>query len=224
MTRSTNARIAGLTFLLYIAFGVLAMVLTSRASGEASTGGLLAGYGVPATAHRVAIVLGLLMTISAIVLGVTLHAITREQDPDLAMLGLVCRVGEGVLGALPVTTLGLLWLAQVPSPVADTALAEAMAALLGKIGGWQTTISAILFAVGSTSFCWLLLEGRAIPIPLAWLGVAASVLLVVILPLQLAGVVRGAPVIWAPMALFEIPLAVWLMVRGVAPARPSPAT
>jgi len=60
-----------------------------------------------------------------------------------------------------------------------------------------------------------------IPAPLAWLGVAASVLLVVGLPLQLAGFL-GGPVtsfIWLPMLAFEVPLALWLLVKGAAPAR-----
>jgi hypothetical protein len=58
-----------------------------------------------------------------------------------------------------------------------------------------------------------------IPITLAWLGVVASALLVVLLPLQLAGFLSG-PVtsfMWLPMLAFEVPLAVWLLVKGVAP-------
>ena len=61
-----------------------------------------------------------------------------------------------------------------------------------------------------------------IPIVLAWLGVVASVLLVVGLPLQLAGFLRGpvTSLMWLPMLAFEVPLALWLLVRGVAmPAR-----
>ncbi|MFN0181553.1 MAG: DUF4386 domain-containing protein [Gemmatimonadales bacterium] len=220
MTRSGNARVAGVTFLGYIAVGVLAMVLSSRASGGANAP-TLAGVADHITEHRVIVVLSLVMATAAIVLGVTLHAITREEDPDLALLGLMFRVGEGVLGAFPIATLGLLWLGQVPGPIADPATAESLAALLGKIGGWQTTVCATLFAVGSTFFCWLLLRGRAIPVGLAWLGLGASVLLLAVLPLQLAGAVGGRLVAlaWAPMALFEIPVAVWLIARGVAPGR-----
>jgi hypothetical protein len=38
-----------------------------------------------------------------------------------------------------------------------------------------------------------------------------------VLPLQLAGFLRGAvtQLVWIPMAAFEIPLAVWLLVKGV---------
>src|SRR5438128_11355421 len=120
MTRRTNARVAGFAFLLYIAAGIASLALAGRA--------------------HVTDVLNLLTSFSALVLGVTLYAITRDEDPDLAMLALVCRVIESIPGH----------------------------------GG------AIYFAVGSTVFCWLLLQGRMIPIALARLGVIASALLVVL--------------------------------------------
>ena len=47
---------------------------------------------------RLTILLTLVMNLSALVLAVTLYAITREQDRDLAMLGLTCRVAEGIAG------------------------------------------------------------------------------------------------------------------------------
>jgi hypothetical protein len=72
--------------------------------------------------------------------------------------------------------------------------------------------------VGSTLFAWLFLRGRMIPIALAWLGVLASVLLVVSLPLQLADVLHGpvTQLMWLPMAAFEVPLGFWLLLKGVA--------
>jgi hypothetical protein len=85
-------------------------------------------------------------------------------------------------------------------------------------------VESISFAVGSTLFCWLLLRGRMIPTVLAWLGVIASILLVVILPLQLAGLFGGPAtwsasvtlLVWLPMLVFEITLALWLLIKGVA--------
>jgi hypothetical protein len=171
MTRTTNARIAGFTYLFYLAAGIASLVLAGRA--------------------HAADVLSVLTSFSALVLGVTLYAITREQDPDLAILALTCRVIEAIPG-------------------------EGM----------------IYFAVGSTIFGWLLLRGRMIPIALAWLGVLAGVLLVVMLLLQRAGLFGGAvnwssSVTWLmsfPMLVFELTLAMWLIVKGIAmpPNRQSP--
>jgi hypothetical protein len=157
------ARVAGFTFLFYIVAGITSMALPNQA--------------------QVADVLSLLLNFSALVLGVTLYMITREQGPGLALMALSCRLIEAVHGE-----------------------------------------SAIFFAVGSTLFCWLLLRGRMIPIALAWLGVVASVLLVVILPLQLAGLFGGSMswsasvtwLVWLPMLVFEVTLALWLIIKGVA--------
>ena len=159
----TYARVAGFTFLFYIIAGISSMALPDQS--------------------QVADLLSLFLNFSAIVLGVTLYMITREQGPGLALLALTCRVLEAVHGE-----------------------------------------SAIFFAVGSTLFCWLLLRGRMIPIALAWLGVVASVLLVVVLPLQLGGLFGGSMswsasitwMVWLPMLVFEVVLALWLLVKGVA--------
>lgn len=223
MTRTTNARVAGFTFLFYIAAGVLSMVLFGRASRGEGIAERLASIAQHVTDVRVVVVLSLLTCFSALVLGVTLYALTRDQDPDLAMMGLVCRVGEGLVGIGLPTTLVLLWLATATGADApDAGAAQALGAFLLKVESKTSLISATLFAVGSSLFCWLFLRGRMIPVPLAWLGVGASVLLVVALPLQLAGFAGGLffELMWIPMLAFEVPVALWLVIKGAAvPAR-----
>jgi len=227
MTGKTNARIAGFTFLFYIAAGILSMVLFGRAASGDGIAEKLAGIAQHVTDMRVVFLLSLIESFCAVALAVTLYAITREQDPDLAMLGLTFRVGEGLIGISMPTSLGLLWLATATGANApDTKAAHELGTFLLQVGAWKYVISATFFAVGSTFFSWLLLRGRMIPITLAWLGVVASVLLVVGLPLQGAGFLRGSVTsfMWAPMAAFEVPLALWLLIKGVAPvARRQPA-
>lgn len=166
------ARIAGFTFLFYIAAGITSMALGKEA--------------------QVSDLLALLQSFSALVLGVTLYALTYKQGLALAMLALACRVLEAV----------------------------------------QYGESAIYFAAASLLFSWLLLRGRMIPVTLAWLGVIASALLVAILPLQLAGLFGGSMswsasvtwLVWLPMLVYEVTLALWLMIKGVAlPATHNPA-
>lgn len=223
MTHKTNARIAGFTFLFYIAAGITSMVLSSRATGGEEIAAKLANIAQHTMEMRIVVLLSLLTCFSALVLGVTLYAITREQDRDLAMLGLISRVAEGLAGMFMPRTLALLWLATATGANApNTEAAHALAAFLLKLGTWSP--SAIFFAVGSTFFAWLMFRGRMIPAALAWLGVFASVLLVVILPLQLAGLFGGSAnwfsavtwLMWLPMLVYEVALAMWLIIKGVA--------
>ena len=167
MTRATNARVAGFTQFFYFAVGI-------------------ASLGMAGSSH-VTGVLTLSTSLSALVLGVTFYSITREQDRDLAMLALTCRIIEGIPGDL---------------------------------GG----MGEIYSAMGTTLFSWLLLRGRLIPVALAWFGVLASGLLVIILPLWRSGLFGGPmtwsdPVTWfvhLPLLVFELGLASWLLIKGVA--------
>jgi uncharacterized protein DUF4386 len=121
--------------------------------------------------------------------------VTRVEQPVVAALGMIFRLAEGALG--PALALAGLTLLQ------------------------PTLVDATLFAIGSTFFCWLLLRGRMLPRALAWIGVVASVILIVGLPLQLAGLL-AAPftmLMWMPMLAFEVPGGLWLLMKGVPPNR-----
>jgi Domain of unknown function (DUF4386) len=199
LTRTTNARTAGVTFIVYFV-AVMALV---------------AGAHDP----RLRIILALTGQFSALVLGVSLYALTRDYDRDLAMLGLVCRTAEGIIGAtlLPVS-IAFGATPTAGAPVSPDAAIAGLTPWLATIRASNTAVSALFFAVGSTAFAWVMLRGRLIPRGLAWFGVFASVLMVVALPLQLAGVVesRVGVVASVPMIFFELPLGVWLIVKGVS--------
>lgn len=219
MTRTTNARIAGFTFLFYIAVGVTTMIISRSVPAAVDTAGRLAIMAEHASVYRVNMLLGVLTGFIALTLGVALYGITRDEDHELSLLALSCRLGEGLSIMFPTfATLGLLWLATGDTNTRAPG-ALVLAEFLAHVQGWNVTLAATFFAVGSTLFCWLLLRGRMIPGALAWLGIFASVLLLVALPLQLVGVLRGgaAMLMWLPMAAFEIPLGIWLLVKGVGP-------
>ena len=133
---------------------------------------------------------------SAVILALTLFVVTRVEQPGLAALGMIFRLAEGTLG-----------------PALD---------LTGLTLSKPTLVDATLFAIGSTFFCWLFLRGRMLPHALAWTGVVASVILVVGLPLQLAGLLHAPLTIlmWVPMLVFEVWGGLWLLAKGV-PVLPS---
>jgi len=90
------------------------------------------------------------------------------------------------------------------------------AALLGLIVTATHTIG--VFALGAVT---LLLSQFIVPEQLyPWLNLVSG-LLVVGLPLQLVHVLPASFTwfLWIPMALFEVPLALWLLVKGAGPAR-----
>jgi hypothetical protein len=221
VTRRTNARIAGIAYLLYIAVAFPSMVLSNRATSGVGMAAKLASMALHATDVRVAAVLSLIGCFCALVLAVTLYAITREQDRDVALLGLTCRVAEGSIGAASIpVTLALLAIATATGTDApDPAATRAVGAFVLD----QTwLIGAAFFAVGSTLFSWLLLRGRMVPEWLAGLGVIASAAATVVLLLQIPGVLTGlvTQLVWLPVAIFELVVAIWFIVKGVATPEP----
>lgn len=218
VTRTTNARIAAITLILYIVVGIAGMVV-SRGATAGVGAARLTGMVQHAPQLRASALLGFLTCFVALTLGVALYALTRDEDRDLAMLALLCRVAEGVVGAFSIPlSLGLLsMLVATPEAANDTAV-QSLSTFLSAARRTIPIIAATFFAVGSLLFSWLLVRGRIVPAVLGWVGVVSSLLLVVCLPLQLAAVLGGTVVnlMWIPMAVFEIWLAVWLLIKGTA--------
>ena len=217
MTRRTNSRIAGVAYLLYIASAYPSMKLMAAATRGEGLAAQLASLAVHANQVRLAVVLSMIGSLCALVLAVTLWAITRDQDPDLAMFGLTCRVTEGVSGAVSLpATLTLLSLTMATGANApDPAALRALGAFVLD-GDWL--VSATFFAVGSPLFSWLLLRGRMVPVWLAWVGVIGSAIVVIGVPLQSTAVLTGlvTQLMWVPVAFFEVVVAFWLIIKGAA--------
>jgi hypothetical protein len=225
MTRTANARVAGATFLLYIVIGITDMIVTRGSSAGASAAERLASMAQHLPQIHTGMLLGLAMGFNALALGVALYGLTRERDHELALLGLCFRVGEGLAVFVPLlVTLGLISLAT--SPGGPPANSIALAQFLFSVKANNVILSATFFAAGSTIFCWLLLRARMIPMPLAWLGLFASLLLLVALPLRMIGAVSSQTMqmLWIPMAAFEVPLGIWLLIKGARLPSPTSPT
>jgi hypothetical protein len=190
------------------------MAISSRATKGATAAEQLETVSRHVGAIHAEIILSLVAGLCAFALAISLHGFTRDEDPDIARLGMLCRFAEGLF-AFPFISLTLLWLVQDGAATLGDST-PAMAAYVLKLGPWMVTSSAYLFALGSMAFCYLLLRGRMIPTWLAWTGVLGSVLLVFTLPLSFIGVARKpfTDLAWIPIGVFEIVVSVWFLWTG----------
>jgi hypothetical protein len=220
MTRKTNARIAGAAYLIYIVVAFPMLRLYSRATRGDGIDAKLTQIAAHASDVRLTVILTVACTFIAFVLAIAMWNITRDEDAEIAMVGLVSRIAEGLPGAIFIPgALGLLWLTTASgSNELEPATTRAIGELLLQSQDWSGIIAAMFFAVGSTAFAYLFLRGRIIPTPLALLGLVGSMALAVSLPFQLAGYIRRdvVGVLWIPLAAYEIPLGFWLIIKGAA--------
>jgi hypothetical protein len=221
MTRTTTARVAGFTYLFYAAVGACLEFLMHRARGGGvdEDAAMIASLAAHATDVRLSILMAVLECLASFVLAVTLYSITRVEDQELATIALVCRVAEGLHGSLSniPAYVGMLWLGTAGAGV-HNATTNAVQAFLLMPGG-SVPIGSVFFAVGSFIFSYLLLRGRMVPVSIAWLGLFATGLLAVRLPLQVAGFSTG-PLTgyyqWLPALVVQVVLALWLLIKGVS--------
>src|ERR1051326_977587 len=165
MTNTTNSRIAGFTFLFYIAIGIAAMILFDRISGGHDQAARLANIAQHIPQMRVVILITFGTAVCALTLGVALYGLTRDTDRDLAVLALSCRITEGVINAIG--TVAMLALLSIATSDRGSPIGSALL----RFGEWSTLVGATLFAIGSTIYSVLFVRARTIPRSMAWLGV-----------------------------------------------------
>jgi uncharacterized protein DUF4386 len=222
MTASTNSRVAGITFLAYIVIGLSSMYVDSlivRGAEDSAT--RLSNIAQSTSLMQLQIILTLLSAACAIVIAVTVYGLTRDIDRELAIFAFVFRLAEGIIIIMATLVLiaSMSVAANATGSSGDNAHFLAMGTVLQKIESViGMGLAALCFSVGSTFYCYLFLKGRSIPTALAWLGFLGSLMLVILVPLQLAGYLKEGPIttyMWMPMLVFELIFSFWLIFKGV---------
>jgi len=210
MTTRTTARVIGALFLAADAAGFSALAVA---------GGLVsAPIDVAAVdAHGSRVVSGALLTL---LMGLLLAFIPvvglpvfRRYDEVLATGYLVFR---GALEMIGYAATAFAWLAlvQVTSGPHDLATSRVASALARVPDAVINPYLDIVFSIGAFMLCWLLLRSRLVPAWLAVWGLAGAVLYAA------QGVALAFGAGWGPLmvllAVQEVVLAVWLIVKGFA--------
>lgn len=203
MTRPrASARIAGALYLLTHVTSVTAVI--------AYDGDLIA----------LGVALEFLLALGCVGTGILLWMLLRDRVPIRAMTFLQLRALEAAVilaGTLPMLT--LLW-SRAEAPLDDVLRSAHLAAFLVGQG--------LVISINTIVLGWMLWSARAVPPPLAVLGVGGGVLVLASNAAQLfgaiplGGAIAGACA--APVFVFEIWLALHLLIRGVHQRRADTAT
>jgi Domain of unknown function (DUF4386) len=221
-SQQAYARLAGLMFLVVLALYLTGLFLASAVAGTGSfedrAERIIAGEPL----YRLALVLSLGGTLATMLLAMGLYVAVRPVDRNLALVALLFRTAEAVIGAVGVALSFALLQTQLAVQDAgafDADQLEGLGALFTAVASGE--ISAIFFSVGSTLFFWLFLRSGYIPRILAAFGLAASLayaalwLLQLILP-ESSWLIAYVSV---PALIAEVGTGLWLLIRGIKTER-----
>jgi len=225
-TYRKNAIIAGVLYIIGTVAGILSLVLSQpvRAAQDA-----LAGVVANANQVIVATLFVLLMGLSLAMVPVVLHPILRRYNEVLA-LGYV--VFRGALETVTYFVTAIVWLlllalsqlyVQAGAPAAPSF--QASGALLLKAGE-ISSLTGIVFCLGALMFYAVLYQSRLVP---RWISVWGLAALVPYLAAEVLAMFAlldplstTAVLLHLPLAVQEMVLAVWLIVKGFSPAAIAP--
>jgi hypothetical protein len=216
------ARVAGVAYLVIIIVamlnaGLVDSKLIVSGNDAATANNIMANESL----FRIGIVLVLIIYASVVVASWALYVILRTVNKNLALLALLLRSAEAVVGAATVlvsfAVLSVLG-SKGPSNVFE---AEQLHALAGGFLDVRTAgldIVLVLIGLGAMVFCYLLFKSKYIPRPLAGWGIFTY------LSMLFLGLVSilfpGHPsilevVLYSVGGSFELVFGLWLVFKGI---------
>lgn len=186
-------------------------------------------YLVNTSAHENEVALGALLTlimgVAVVGIAVMMFPILKKVNEGLALAYVGFRTLECViLIVVAMSLLSLLTLSQeyVEAGASDATSFEAQGAVLLAQQEWSNIPVDIVFGLGCLMVYYLLYQSKLVPRPLSAWGFIGGALMLVTAPLGAFGVISflDTPSILLnlPIAVLEMVLAVWLIVKGFNPS------
>jgi hypothetical protein len=220
-TYRTNATIAGVLYIIGTVAGMLSLALSEPLR---TTQDFLAGAAANANQVIAAALCVLLMCLSLAMVPVVLYPVLKRHSQVLALGYVVFRGAlETVTGLMaPIAWLLLVAMGQsyVQAGAAAASGFQASGALLLKAGGGSSFLG-IVFLLGAMMFYAVLYRSRLVPRWITVWGLAAMVPYLAAEFLAMFALLdpmsSTAILLHIPLALQEMVMAVWLIVKGFNP-------
>jgi hypothetical protein len=217
---NTYARVAGLAYIIVILLGIFSMnFIESNIIVPNNISATYSNILGNETLFRISLLSETIMYLLVILLSLSLFVVLKTEDKNLALLALLWRVAEAIIGAGIVVISGLIPLALIKT---ETLFPNERAHLLLKlfldirISGLDIVL--MFVGVGGTIFCYLFYKSNYVPRFLACWGIFTylSMLLLSIIGLLSADLPETYKLIfYVPGGLFELIFGFWLLIKGV---------
>jgi hypothetical protein len=214
------ARVAGLAYIVVIVLGIFSVSyidtgIVVQGNDAETVDNLVANE----WRYRVSVAGEVLMYALVIILAAALYIVLRAVNSELALLALLFRLGEAIIGGGATLLGGLMPLLLIRQATAYEA--EQLQALVGlflEVRNAGLDIVLVFVGVGGTLFCYLFYRSNYVPRILAAWGMFTylSMLLLAFAGMLVPDIPESIKMtLYAPGGLFELILGFWLMVKGV---------
>jgi len=211
-------RLLGAAFLFVMVASILSGLLLTSVIGSGSISDILVNISNNLTLIRISIVVGLATSIGIVVLAVLLFIVLHKQNKIIALVALGWWLAEAI--TLAVSKIGLF--ALIPLSLEFVGAGAPAASYFQTLGDFlysgvyqqADNIHMLFYSFGGVMWFYLFYRSRYIPRVLSILGlVIESVGLIGMVLLLLA--VRVDMLFFYPIAVLELAIGLWLMVKGI---------
>jgi hypothetical protein len=213
---NSNRKIAiavGILYIIGTVSGVLSVIVTGSILDDAE-------YLSEVSAHENQIIVGmlfvLLMAVALAMIPAVIFPVFEKHNRILAIGYVVFRGALETAGYIIaiLCTLSLIILSQdyVDAGAPDDSYFQTVGALLKEATVWNGHVGSIIFSLGALMLYYFFYQSKLIPRWLSGWGFIGAILVIAISVLGLFGM--DLEVLWAPLALQEMVMALWLITKG----------
>ncbi|MFW9916040.1 MAG: DUF4386 domain-containing protein [Candidatus Thorarchaeota archaeon] len=222
-TYKTNARMVGILFLAAIAAGVLAIPLLQSIQEAPDD---LAEVSENESQVLLGALFMLIMAVACASIVIPMYPVLKKHNEPLALSSVGFRLIESVTYLVfALIMLSIVKLSQefVEAGAPDTSYYQTLATLLLAASDWIFLIgSGLFFPLAAQMYCYIFYQSKLVPRWLSGWGFIAATLMMINAMLVILDIYTVSSIIFTllnvPLALNEITLAIWLIVKGFDPS------
>jgi hypothetical protein len=218
--KNNYTKIAGITYALIIiiaTFPPMVFDISSLLKAENAAENLIGQEGL----FRIAMAIEFLMFVLVMVLSWALYVLLKPVNKNLALLGLIFRFGEALLGCVVIMfyfTILLFLSGAEYLQAFEPAQLQALSSFFLKLSSVGYNILLFIMGVGGVAYCYLFYTSKYIPKVLSVWGIITYSTMVAYGLIRI--VIHNPPseLVYAmvPGALFELTIGLWLVFKGIS--------
>ena len=214
------ARVAGLAYVVVIMLGIFSVSyidynILVQDNDAATVDNIMNNE----LRFRISIASEIIMYALVVLLSHALYVILKTVNKNLALLALLWRIGEAVIGAGVAVLTGFIPLLLLNGETTfEQNQLQALVGLFLQVRSAGLDVVLIFIGMGGTVFCYLFFTSKYVPRILAVWGMITylsmlTLALVSILSPSLPESVKM--IFYAPGGLFEVIIGLWLLIKGI---------